>query len=101
MHPLMRPFAQRAALAAGRRRGGCGSGKKGALPLAQQEVRAQMHAPEELAQVRPPMGLGFTSIVWSGAMFGGVLIADIAFKFKPPPKTLEELWLEARRQEQV
>ena len=38
----MRPFAQRAALAAGRRRGGCGSGKKGALPLAQQEVRAQM-----------------------------------------------------------
>jgi len=47
------------------------------------------------------MGLGFTSIVWSGAMFGGVLITDIAFKFKPPPKTLEELWLEARRQEQV
>ena len=47
------------------------------------------------------MGLGFMSIVWSGAMFGGVLIADIAFKFKPPPKTLEELWLEARRQEQV
>ena len=44
MHPLMRSFAQRAALAAGRRRGGCGSGKKGALPLAQQEVRAQMRA---------------------------------------------------------
>jgi len=58
MHPLMRSFAQRAALAAGRRRGGCGSRKKGALPLAQQEVRAQMHALEELAQVRPH-GPGF------------------------------------------
>jgi hypothetical protein len=60
-----------------------------------------MHAPapEEVAQVRPHGGLvGFT-IGWSGPMFG-IFIAHIALKFKPPPKTLEELWLEALLREQ-
>lgn len=97
----MQSFARRAALAAGRRRGGCSSGKKGALPLVEQEARAQMHAPapEEVAQVRPHGGLvGFT-IGWTGPMFG-IFIAHIALKFKPPPKTLEKLWLEALLREQ-
>ncbi|CAL5049063.1 unnamed protein product [Urochloa decumbens] len=91
MHPLLRTVARRAALAATRRRGD--------TRAIQPEVRAHMRAPEEIVQFRPRSGLELFTIGWTSVMFG-VLAAHIVRKFKPPPKTIEEMWLEAHAQKQ-
>ncbi|CAN6193837.1 unnamed protein product [Urochloa humidicola] len=90
MHPLLRTVARRAALAASRR---------GDSVAIQPEVRGHMRAPEKIVQFRPRRGLELFTIGWTSVMFGA-LVAHIVHKFKPPPKTIEEMWLEAHVQKQ-
>jgi hypothetical protein len=102
MHPVLRSVVRRAALDARRRRWcDCNSGKKGgALSVARRaQTRAQqVHGPPPPPprRVLPP---DFTT--WWTCVTFGVLIAHIGLKFKPPPKTLEEMWSEAVSSEQA